>query len=524
MQKLKKTLLALCLVAVCLTFWTAAATAEENGDQVELQIVSVNDFHGALIENGKNPGAAKLAAYLKALRAKNPDGTLLLSGGDMFQGSVESNLLYGKPVVEFMNEVAFDAMAFGNHEFDWGIERLEQRIAQANFPYLGANILLKDSAKAAPFAKDYQMLERKGVHIAVIGLATPQTAYMTNPKAVGAYQFADPVERAKALLPQLKAKGADLVVVVSHLGSYQDKESRLISDDAARLAAGVPSLNAIVSGHTHQTIFGKVGEVPIVQAYYFGRAVGEIDLTYDKKSRQVTASVAKVSALNPAELTADPAVAAIVAKAEAEVAPIKQVVLGETLRELHHERSEQNVSLLGQWSSDVLREAAKADIAFQNGGGIRTSIPAGLIKMGNLYEIMPFDNTLFTVDLTGEQVMQVLQYGIHNSKIGMLQYAGLKVQYDASLPPGERIVAVTTLDGQALDKKRGYRVATNDFMALGGDGYSMFKEGKNLKDSNIPLRDILVEKIKALKVIDFSGDDRLIEIRSEAVGRLPAAA
>lgn len=516
MRKLKKALLALCLAAVCLTCWTTGAAAEENGDKIELQIVSVNDFHGALIENGKNPGAAKLAACLNALRAKNPNGTLLVSGGDMFQGSVESNLLYGKPVVEMMNALHFDALAFGNHEFDWGMAPLKERMTQAKFPYLGANIIDRVSGKRAAFAGDYAMVERKGVHIALIGLATPQTAYMTNPKVVGGLQFADPVATVKTLLPKLKAQGADLVIVVSHLGAYQDPVSGAIRDDAATLAAGVPELAAVVSGHTHQLVAGKVGDVPLVQAYYFGRAVGEIDLTYDKKAKRLLTVSVKATVLNPSELTADPAVAAMVAKAEAEVAPIKQVVLGQTVRELHHDRAEQTVSLLGQWTCDAMREAAQADIAFQNGGGIRTSIPAGEIKMGNLYEIMPFDNTLFTVDMTGAQIQRVLEYGIRNGKIGMLQYAGLVVRYDAAQPAGQRIIEVLTLDGQPLAADKTYRVATNDFMAAGGDGYTMFKEGKNLKDSNQPLRDILVEKIKRLKVIDFSGDDRFQELKAQA--------
>ncbi len=506
------------MLAVFLLFAAPAWAAE---DAVELQILSVNDFHGALLENGKNPGAAKLTAFLQEARAKNPLGTLLLSGGDMFQGSVESNLLYGKSVVGFMNAVSFDAMALGNHEFDWGVAKLEERIAQSKFPYLGANVRLKQNGKAAPFVKEYIIVERKGLKIGLIGLATPQTAFMTNPKMIEAYEFADPLKTVERLMPQLKSEGAEIVIVVSHLGSYLEKDGA-ITNDAARLAQAEPGLGAIVSGHTHQTVYGKVGDVPVVQAYYFGRAVGEIDLAYDKKTKKIIKSEVKVNALQPAGLTPDAKVQEIVAQAVAEVAPIKQVVLGRTLRELHHDRSEQTVSLLGQWSCDVMLEAAAAQIAFQNGGGIRTSIPAGNINMGNLYEIMPFDNTLFTLEMSGAEVRRVLEYGIKNAKIGMLQYGGLKVKYDFSRPEGRRIVAVTTSDGQALADDKIYRVVTNDFMASGGDGYTMFKQGRNLKDSNLPLRDILVEKIRKLQVIDFAGDDRFEELNGSAVQKTAA--
>lgn len=508
----------LVMLAALLLFSAPAWAAE---DVVDLQILSVNDFHGALLENGKNPGAAKLTAFLQEARLKNPLGTLLLSAGDMFQGSVESNLLYGKSVVEFMNATSFDAMALGNHEFDWGVAKLEERIAQSKFPYLGANVRLKQNGKTAPFAKEYIIIERKGVKIGVIGLATPQTSFMTNPKMIEAYEFADPVKTVERLLPQLKSEGAEIVIVLSHLGSYLEKDG-VITNDAAKLASAKPEIGAIVSGHTHQTVYGKVKDVPIVQAYYFGRAVGEIDLVYDKKAKKMISSEVKVNALQPGALTPDAKVQAIVAKAVTEVAPVKQVVLGRTLRELHHDRSEQTVSLLGQWSCDVMREAADAQIAFQNGGGIRTSIPAGNINMGNLYEIMPFDNTLFTLEMSGAQVRQVLEYGIKNGKIGMLQYGGLKVSYDSARPEGKRIIAVTTSDGQTLSDEKSYRVVTNDFMAAGGDGYTMFKHGRNLKDSNLPLRDILVEKIKKLQVVDFVGDDRFEELDGTVVQK-PAA-
>ena len=518
---IKKSYAACLLVLACLFFLTFPAAAAEPDESIKLQILTVNDFHGALLENGKNPGAAKLTAELQFLRSKNPDGTLLFSGGDMFQGSVESNLLYGKSVVDFMNTVAFDAMAFGNHEFDWGVEKLQERIAQAKFPFLGANVRLKSSGKLAPFAKEWVLLERKGVKIGVIGLATPQTSYMTNPKAIEAYEFADPAETVKRLLPTLKANGAEIVIVVSHLGSYLEKDGS-VTNDAASLALAVPQLNGIVSGHTHQSVFGKIGDVPIVQAYYFGRAVGQIEIEYDQQAKTVLQSKASVKQLTPAELTGDAVVQAIVEKTVAEVAPVKKVVLGRTLRELHHDRAEQKVSLLGQWSCDAMLEATQAEIAFQNGGGIRTSIPAGSINMGNMYEIMPFDNTLFTLELSGKAVRGVLEYGIKNPKIGMLQYGGLQIRYDASLPEGQRIVSVKTLDGKALENERMYRIVTNDFMAAGGDGYTMFKQGAKLKDSNLPLREMLVEKIKRLKVIDFSGDNRFEEVGA-AVLQKPAA-
>lgn len=168
-----------------------------------------------------------------------------------------------------------------------------------------------------------------------------------------------------------------------------------------------------------------------------------------------------------------------------------------------------------------MREATHADIAFQNSGGIRTSIPAGNISMGNLYEVFPFDNTLFTIEMTGAQIMKVLEHGIPNKQVGMLQFSGLKIIYDESQPATERLT-VTLPDGSPLNLTKSYKVATNDFMVAGGDNFTMFKEGKNPTDTYIPLRDVLAVAIKTRKIIDFTLDDRLIQSNGQSI-KLPIA-
>lgn len=501
-------LLAVFLLSMLLTAGQAmAAESNTNSDIVQLEILTVNDFHGALAENGKNPGAAKLAEYLLEARAQNPDGVLLLSAGDMFQGTPDSNLLYGKTVVDIMNYAKFDAMTLGNHEFDWGIDVLKQRIAQANFPYVCANVIDKRTGKPVDFAKPYVLLQRNGVKIGVIGIATPETAYKTNPRVVSGYIFADPVKVVNTLVPEIKRQGADVIVVLSHLASWMEGNDA-IDGDAAMLALQAGGIDAIVSGHSHKMVYGKVNGIPIVQAYYNGRAVGKIELTYNRSSHQVESSAVSVTTLPYDGLTADNQVQLMLEKAQAEIAPVKNVKVGQTARALSHDRNEPDETLLGQWVTDVMRQTAGADIAFQNGGGLRTGLPQGTITMGNLYEVMPFDNTLYTVELTGQQVMEVLEYGIMNKKIGMVQYSGVKVSYNADGPQDGRIVAVTLPDGTPLSPEKTYKVVTNDFMAAGGDGFTVFKEGKNLHDTCILVRDVLANAIRKQKVVDFAGDDR----------------
>lgn len=487
---------------------------------VQIDILSVNDFHGALAEAGKNPGAAKLAGWLKAEQAKNPQGTLILSAGDMFQGSVDSNLLYGKTVVDMMNRTGFAAMALGNHEFDWGIGTLQLRARQAGFPFVAANVIENATGKPLDFTKPYIIVEKQGIKIAIVGIATPETAYKTNPKRISNLTFADPAATFRELLPRLKRQ-ADVIVVLAHLGGAVDQASGVLTGEAAEFVAQSTDVDALLTGHSHEGFAVKMNRVPVVQARYNGRAVGKITLLYSIAAKQVLASSAELIDLEPAALTADAGVAKILNAAKAEIEPAKNLVLGKTVRPLSHERRQ--LSLLGQWSSDVIKQAVGADIALQNGGGLRTSIPAGKVAMGQLYEIMPFDNTLVTAELTGAQILQILEYGIHNQQIGMLQFSGIKVIYDSSLPAGKRVAQVVLSDGRPLQADTVYKVVTNDFMASGGDGYTMFASAGSLTDTCQPVRDVLVDAIRDRQTIDFSGDDRLTEVWSITKQTKPAA-
>lgn len=509
----------LCIGIACLA---ATACAESNqAGYISIEILSVNDFHGALAETGRNPGLAKLAAFLKAESAQNPGNTIIVSAGDMFQGTPDSNLLHGRPVMQAMNEIGFAAMTLGNHEFDWGQDTLKNLLNQAKFPVIAANVLDKATGKPVSFVKPYVIIERSGLNIALIGLATPETAFKTNPKYIKDYIFADPVTTTQKLIPELRQKGADIIIVLSHLGSTTDATTAQIKGEAAELAWGTTGIDAIISGHTHWQVAGSVNSVPLVQAGYNGRAVGKIVLTVAQNSRRVAAANARVIDLADCNIAADPAVTAIVGKAQTEVAPVKQIVLGRAGHELSHDRA--TFSLLGQWVTDIMRRTAAADIAFQNGGGLRTSIPAGIVTMGKMYEVLPFDNTLVTLDLTGEQVLRVLEHGLYNRQFGMLQYSGLKVKYNKALPAGEKITAVTLANGAKLNPKKLYRVVTNDFMAQGGDGFTMFSQGKHVTDTQIPLRDCLLEAIKSAKTLEVTPDNRLYEITGGNEGEKPAA-
>lgn len=480
-----------------------AGIAAASPSVIPIDILAVNDFHGALAAQDRNPGAAALAAYLEAQRAKNPAGTIILSAGDMFQGTPDSNLLYGKTVMEFMNTVGFDAMALGNHEFDWGVNVLQERIRQAAFPLLAANIVDKATGRPAEFVRPYVILERRGVKIAVVGLITQDTAVTTNPKNVADFSFASPEETMKNLLPALKSQGVDIIVALCHLASYPGDE---ITGEAADVARVLHGAGVVVSGHSHERVAGKVAGVPVVQAYYNGRAAAAVRIAFDLGSREILGVTAAVADI-PAGLAPDRRVAAIVARSRTELAPIMGLVLGHTAAGLAHDRYK--LSPLGQFAADAMRQAVQADIALQNGGGLRASLAAGPVTMGDLYAVMPFDNTLYTVEMTGAQVLAALEHGIDNPRFGSLQFSGLQVKYDPAGPPGRRVVAATLDDGEPLAADRVYTVATSDFLVAGGDDYVMVKEARRHTDTYRSLREVVAAAVRKAGTLRFTGDGRL---------------
>ncbi|KUO71942.1 MAG: hypothetical protein APF77_04640 [Clostridia bacterium BRH_c25] len=488
----------------------AAKLGEVEGTSV-ISLITVNDFHGAMTGSSSNPGIAKLVAYLKNEEKANKNGTLILSAGDMFQGTADSNLLYGKSVVTAMNEAGFDAMVLGNHEFDWGLDKLKERIAESNFPYLGANLIDKATGKTADFIKPYTIIEKNGINVGIIGIVTPETATKTKPEMVEPFEFRDPAVVVNALVPEVKQAGADVIVVLSHLGIYQDSKTGEITGEAAELAESVTGVDAIIAGHTHVNACGFVNNIPVVSNAYNGRSVGHVDIFMDSAAKTVTKRIPYLDGTVVKSLE-DTKITGWYTFVQASIAPIKNEVLGNATADFPHSPKETQTTLLGNWATDVMRKAVDADIAIQNGGGLRRDLPAGVVTMGLLYEIMPFDNTLFTMDLTGIQVKAAIEHGIMSPDFNPGQFSGLVVKYDSTKPAGERIVEISLADGTPLEDEKLYKVVTNDFQADGGDKYTMFKEGQNRYNTNIPVRDMLVNEIKEKETISPVDDGRLIDI------------
>ena len=484
----------------------------------EIVILSINDFHGALAPAGKNVGAVKLVDALKAEKAKNPEGTIIVSAGDNYQGSAMSNLLYGEPVSAVFKEMGIELSAVGNHEFDWGIDRITKWAEDGEFTFVCTNIYDIRTNEPVDWAEPFVIIEKEGVKVGFVGLATPETAYKTLKANVVNYEFRDPVEVITEWVPKVKDAGADIIIALTHLGSFQDKEGN-ITGEATALCA-VDGVDAVISAHTHQSVSGMVNGKPLVQAYKQGRSFGKLTFIFDENNKLVSAEPFLDHLYARADTLKDDAnMLAVYGKYEADLNPVLGKVLGKTTVDLDHDRYA-GPSLLGEWACEIMQDKAGVQIAMTNGGGLRTPttpvIPAGDITAGKLYEVMPFDNTLYTMKLSGADVKANIEHGIMNEDIGWIQISGVRVTYNPGAEAGNRITSMVLEDGTPVEMDNYYTVVTNDFMFTGGDKYD-FKNSKDGLNTFIPIRDALMESVEKAGVISPKKQNWLSE---EKVGKL----
>ena len=468
----------------------------------EIVVLSINDYHGALAPAGSNIGAVKLVDALKTEKAKNPEGTIIVSAGDNYQGSAMSNLLYGEPVSTVFKEMGLELSAVGNHEFDWGVDRISKWAEDGGFLFVCTNIYDIRTNEPVDWAEPFVIIEKEGVKVGFIGLATPETAYKALKANVENYEFRDPVEVITEWVPKVKDAGADLIIALTHLGSFQDQEGN-ITGEASDLCA-VDGVDAVISGHTHQRVSGLVNNKPLVQAYYSGRSFAKITFIFDENNKLVSAEPFLDNLYERADTLKDDAnMLAVYKKYDDELNPVLGKVLGKTTVDLDHDRYA-GPSLLGEWACEIMKDKAGVQIAMTNGGGLREPttpvIPAGDITAGKLYEVMPFDNTLYTMKLSGADVKANIEHGIMNDDIGWVQIAGVRVTYNSGADAGNRITSMVLEDGTPVEMDNYYTVVTNDFMFTGGDNYN-FENAKDGLDTFIPIRDAMMESVEKAGVI-----------------------
>ena len=496
----KKALLSFALLLTML--FTSVITFAE--DTVTIDVYSFNDFHGSLAESGKNVGMAKLVGAVNALKSENPN-TIVVSAGDMYQGSAMSNLTYGAPVSDMLKLLDVSVSAIGNHEFDWGLSHFTTWAEDANLTFLASNIYEKSTNEPVTWAKPYFIQEVAGKKIAFIGLTTIETAYKTKAENVATLEFKDPAEAAADWVAYLLAGNdpegiPDAIIALTHTPATQDgygaDTSLPVTGDEVEAIGNIEGIDGIVAAHNHATVAGYTNGTPIVEAYYNGRALGHLELTFVGDTLTVTPSVDELYKRS-ADIMPDETALGVYNTWNADLAPTLDMVLGRAVGDFTHDRyAGFSTTVLGQWVCDVMAEKAGTQIALQNGGGLRRDIPSGDITYGIMYEVMPFDNTLVTMDITGEALLKNIEHGLGNEDIGNASFSGLKVVVDMDKPFGERVVSLALSDGRPIDMMKTYSVVVNDFMYPKGDNFD-FTTATNVQDTFVPIRDVLVEAVQA---------------------------
>lgn len=465
-----------------------------------LRIIGTNDFHGALEPrpdaNGvRRGGAAYVASAIERARGECTPRceTLLLDGGDIFQGTPASNLSYGRAVVEYYNRMGYAAAALGNHELDWGPDTLRARMRQAKFDILGANVRYVDGRDVEWIPND-TIVTRGRARIGIVGISTVATPVATRAANVAGLRFDQPAPIVDSIAAALRKRGADFVIVVAHAGASCARDgatncSGEIIDFARRLTTKV---DAIVAGHTHALVNAEVAEKPIVEARSSGRAIDVVDLTLDRYGNFPARHEVREIAADT--LSPDPAVEAIVQRAVERVAPIVNRHVATVATPLTRQGGQYP---LGNLIADAQRWAGKGDVAIMNNGGIRTELRAGDATYGSLFEIQPFGNILYSLTMTGAQLRGLLEAMLGKSSIND-HVSGMAIRFDPAGQPGSRLVSVTMADGSPLSDDRTYNVIVNDFLATGGEGYDAGKRASAMKSLNIVDLDALIDYLRSL--------------------------
>lgn len=459
-----------------------------------ITIIYTNDLHGNILPDKEKGGAATISAFLK----RQKGDYLLLDAGDFFQGTPESDLSSGKNTVIVMNHLKYDAATLGNHEFDFGIQTLKQLSKLANFPFLSANIKYK--GKTPDFARSYIIKEIKETKIGVFGLTSDRTPQMSIPENVEGVDFENPIESAKKVISEMKNKDVNLIIALTHLGF--EKENQDYTGDRA-LAQNIDGIDVIIGGHTHTKVDGvKINKTYIVQTAGLGKTVGKLTLRLEKKTKKIRCVKNKIIEMDVKKIGEDEETKKIVSEMTKKISERLSEKIGKCETDLLRKRDAE--SNIGNFLADTMRAFAKTDIAFHNSGGIRTDLKKGDITLRDVYTLNPFDNTVVTMKLSGSQIKEIIQDSFSGT-YGILQVSGIKIIYDKNSKETE-----VFFNNQPIKEQKKYTVATNSFLAAGGDGFTTFTKGEDIKNTGKKFRDVIIEYIKSSKTISAKIDGRIL--------------
>jgi 5'-nucleotidase len=443
-------------------------------ETVHVTLLQVNDVYQATpVDKGKRGGLARVATLKKNIASENPN-TLLVFGGDTLSPSVASSIFKGRQMIAAWNALGVDYAVLGNHEFDFGSETLRERLAESRFPWLAANVVDRASGNSFAAMPRYVIRQFGGVKVGFFGLLTADTATTSKPGKEVA--FHDPIRIARRVVAELRAKGVKTVVALTHLSMSEDK----------RLAQAVP-VDVILGGHEHAVMQSLAGRTPIFKMGSDARTLGRIDLILSTRTGKLDSVDWDLLPVTQ-ETPSDPTAAAVIDQFEQRLAGEldQQVGRTEVPLDARQEANRSRETNLGSFIADVYRRQTGADVALLNGGSIRSNATygPGALTRKDILSILPFENPVVVVEADGLTLRRALEHGVSRAAEDpedgrFLQISGLSFTFDASRPPGARIVTVTVGE-QPLDDGKQYRLASNTYLLNGGDGYAMFKDARHL--------------------------------------------
>lgn len=523
--------------------WRSSSPGEDT-----VMIVGINDFHGSLLSKERklpdgqvvwSGGASALAGMIKILKEESEGRLLIVDAGDEWQGTIESNQVKGASVVEFFNRIGVSAAAVGNHEFDFGVPNMSARFLQAKYPYVSGNIFEKKSGKRVNWKNmvPSKVFEVGGYKIGIAGFSTVQTPSTTRYEYVKHLEFKDPASVLGSEVAELRASGAQAVLVTAHAGTICEekfglREWRLLDRSSVQgncdpeheipqFLKGMPkgSVDGVIAGHTHQVIHHFLNGVPVVQGEAYNQYFNVVYLVFDRASRRLIPEKTRIEGLIPIcsevfegtdhcdvrrlngksspalvqavfhgkPVSPDPLVEEWLRPIREGTEKFRREVLATSELPLTHFRDREGA--FGNLLADVLRKKGNADFSLVNSGGIRTSLDAGEITYDGLFRALPFDNLLNVVELKGSDVK--LLYRIATSGAhGVIGVSGLEltlIPFDQEAPKEDlngngrleswetrRLIRIRKADGEEIEDQRTYRIATFDFLVNGGDDLGWF--------------------------------------------------
>jgi len=461
-------------------------------------------------------GSARLITAIEAARER-AGNAVLFDGGDQFQGTLFYTYYKGKLAAEMMNRLGYDAMTVGNHEFDDGPEVLRGFLNAVKFPVLMSNADVSAEPLLTGVLEKSAVIERAGERIGLIGLTPKDTDELASPGPnIG---FTDPVGAVQAEADRLTSEGIDKIVVLSHSGYGTD----------LRVARETTGVDVIVGGHSNTYLANDdpdaagpyptmVGDTAVVQAYAYGKFLGELKVVFDEAG--IVKSATGAPRLIDATVAENEDIKARIAQAAQPLDELRNRVVAEAAAPIGGDRGtcRSQVCEMGVLVAEAMLDRVKGQgvsIAIQNGGGLRASIDAGPVTMGEVLTVLPFQNTLSTFRVTGRTLIEALENGVSQAEEGagrFPQVAGLRFVWDARAAPESRVRSADVMeDGvwRPLDPDKLYAVVSNNFVRNGGDGYKMFRDARDAYDFGPDLADVTAEYLARNAPFTPYIDDRI---------------